>query len=218
MNNLIAISGKIKSGKDTFLEYLEEYYSLAGKKSPFENKKFAHKLKATASLMLGYPVHYFEDQEFKNTLLPPEWNDEEGSMTVRRFLQQLGTDACRIGLHENVWVNALFSDYVTTRHEKNVITKYPELPHWVITDTRFPNEFEAVRARGGILIRVNRPCSECGGLGVHSPGCSIGENEHPSEHPLDTGYDFDYVINNDSNLKDYREACFELFRKILPLA
>jgi hypothetical protein len=33
-------------------------------------------------------------------------------MSVRELLQKLGTEAMRDGLHTNVWVNALFSDYV----------------------------------------------------------------------------------------------------------
>ena len=29
-------------------------------------------------------------------------------------------------------------------------------PNWIITDVRFPNEADAIKGRGGIIIRVNR--------------------------------------------------------------
>jgi hypothetical protein len=70
-------------------------------------KKFAGKLKQIASLLTGIPVEKFEDQEFKKLDMNPEWG-----MTYREFLQNLGTEAMRDGLHTNVWVNALFADYV----------------------------------------------------------------------------------------------------------
>ena len=92
--------------------------------SKWEIKKFAGKLKQIASLLTGIPVEKFEDQEFKKTFLSKEWNSpynipfsgpdfvkHDGEMTVREFLQKLGTEAMRDGLHTNVWVNALFADY-----------------------------------------------------------------------------------------------------------
>lgn len=95
-------------------------------KSTWEIKKFAGKLKTVASLLTGIPVKMFEDQDFKLTNLPEEWSSLKQSgrnkvlipMTVREFLQKLGTEAMRDGLHSNVWVNALFSDYVDTRTDK----------------------------------------------------------------------------------------------------
>ncbi len=85
----------------------------------------------------------------------------------------------RNGLLEIVWVNALFSDYTNDLY-------------WIITDVRFPNEFKAIKEKGGIVIRVNRPS--------HSKHIVKVINDHPSETALD-GYDFDYVIENDGDLK-----------------
>lgn len=84
-------------------------------------------------------------------------------MSVRELLQKLGTEAMRDGLHENVWVNALFADYTLnqvwkTARELNseVASSVEEYPNWIITDMRFPNEMEAVKERNGITIRVIR--------------------------------------------------------------
>jgi hypothetical protein len=95
-------------------------------------------------------------------------------MTVREFLQKLGTDGLRDGLHGNVWVNALFADYTPTHN-------------WIITDVRFPNEAKAIKDRGGIIIRVDRPFVK-------------PINNHSSEIALDE-WNFDYKIGNVSDLK-----------------
>lgn len=120
MRNLIALSGRAGSGKDTvgaIIQYLtsekddrlsfEEWKKLALNNSYWANKKFAGKLKTIAALLSGVNIENFEDQEFKKQRMTADWG-----MTYREFLQRLGTEAMREGLHEEVWVNALFADYV----------------------------------------------------------------------------------------------------------
>lgn len=192
---LIGISGKVGSGKDTIGEIIQKL-CLTNKGPQFEIKKFAGKLKQTASLLTGIPIEKFEDQEFKKTILGSEWGKPTKQnplnaiepfkditfvemMSVRDLLQKLGTEAMRNGLHENVWVNALFANYTEDKQ-------------WVITDVRFPNEFKAIKEKGGIVIRVNRP-------GYGNSMKELAE-AHPSETALD-GHDFDYVIENDGNLE-----------------
>lgn len=111
-------------------------------------------------------------------------------MTVRQFLQELGTDACRQGLHPNTWVNALMADYTPTQVQwaDGPVGGYEDgpMPNWIITDTRFPNEAQAIKDAGGIVIRVDRP-------GVKPT------NAHPSETSLDD-WDFDHKIMNGSDI------------------
>lgn len=158
--------------------------------SSWEIKKWAGKLKTIASMLTGIPVEKFEDQEFKKTNLGPEWN-----MTVRDFLQRIGTDGLRTGLHENTWVNALMADYTGVY---DIDTDRTTWPNWVITDTRFPNEAEAVNQAGGITIRIERP-------GV------TAVNAHPSETALDL-WEFDYTIINDSSLEDLTSKVKEILQ------
>jgi len=108
-------------------------------------------------------------------------------MSVREFLQRLGTEAMRDGLHTNVWCNALFADYNPgyTISPLDVDNQAPD--NWIITDMRFPNEMEAVVKKGGITIRVVRP------------GTVVGE--HPSETALDKTT-FDYEIINDGTMEE----------------
>ena len=178
-------------------------------RSGWEIKKWAGKLKDIASLLTGIPLKNFEDQEFKTLLLGPEWGTVtlnplnaipvfenvkfNSLMTVREFLQKLGTDAIRNGLHTNAWVNSLMADYVAIGDNllEGEVRKVREedliYPNWIITDTRFPNEAQAIKDKGGLVIRVDRP-------GVKPI------NNHPSEVGLDD-WKFDYKIANVSDLK-----------------
>ena len=106
-------------------------------------------------------------------------------MTYRQFLQILGTDALRDHLHENIWVNALFSDY---KPESN----------WIITDTRFVNELNRVKDLEGLTILVVDPRK------------SIPVNQHSSETALDNET-FDIVVTNDGSLEDLLAKAITIF-------
>lgn len=191
--------------------------------SCWEIKKWAGKLKTIASLLTGIPVEKFEDQEFKNTNLPSEWDSwgyrpiNKGdnlfphftgepyrkSMTVREFLQKLGTDGLRDGLHENTWVNALMADYKVHEEHFNDIANGRDTdngyPNWIITDTRFPNEAQAIKDMGGIIIRIDRP-------GVNAV------NAHPSETSLDD-WKFDYKLWNGSDMISLMFSVYNVLKK-----
>ena len=210
---IIGLSGYSHSGKDTvgtIIQYLQTTPSNVSledvldfplthqwwleEASGWEVKKWAGKLKAIASMLTGIDQEKFEDQEFKKKYLGSQWAeagyDEDRKMhslkpmTVRDFLQRLGTDAVRNGLHTNAWVNALMADYKKIDYNDD---EQPEYPNWIITDTRFPNEAQAIKDAGGLVIRVDRP-------GVKPI------NDHPSEVGLDN-WKFDYKIANVSDLK-----------------
>jgi len=218
---ILALSGKSGSGKDIvgkIIQYLTDKdkggYSHPDSQDDFETycknfkqkycdwkiKKYAGKVKEIASLLTGIPIEKFEDQEFKKTTLSEEWdfadNDApDNIMTIRMFLQKLGTEAMRDGLHTNVWVNALMSEYVCVHcglnpcgiSHKNVLGMQPKYPNWIITDMRFSNEMEAVVKRKGITIRINRP--------------EINLLDHPSETSLDTA-EFNYTIDNSGTIEE----------------
>lgn len=62
--SIIAISGKIGSGKSTVGEIIQGLM-ITNNNEEWELKLFAGKLKQIASLLTGIPVEKFEDQEFK---------------------------------------------------------------------------------------------------------------------------------------------------------
>ena len=155
-NNLIAVSAKIGGGKDTFFDILKKK---SGK--TYENKKFAWKLKEIAEKLTGIPALDFEKEEVKNSYLPEEWNytDANGNeqrMTCREFMQKLGTEGLRNGLHTNVWVNSLFADYKLVFPDVMGNGSEAEYQNWFISDVRFPNEALSIKKRKGVMIRINR--------------------------------------------------------------
>lgn len=225
---IISLSGRAGSGKDTvgsIIQYLthstvkeneltfREFSILKFSQEAFDwkIKKWADSLRKVTALLLNVDVEYTYTEEFKETTLPEEWGtivkasygqEYIDYMTGRDFLQKLGTDAIRNGLHPNTWVNALLSQYqkslVSNRrfHRMELFTEEDEdlqfneeYPKWIITDTRFPNELDAIKKLDALTIRVNR------GEQANSA------NLHESETALDNAV-FDYVIENDSSIEE----------------
>lgn len=179
---IIAFSGRMESGKSLVVDYIKNL------REGWEEKKFAGKLKQIASLLTGVHVDKFEDRGFKKTSLDPEWayrlgdSDYYRIMHVREFLQKLGTEAIRNGLHENAWINALWCDY-------------KEGDKWLISDCRFKKEAESVKERGGIVVRLTRNSDK--------------KSDHLSETNLDE-YKFDYVIDNQGKtIEETKEMVLE---------
>lgn len=168
----------------------------------WEIKKFSTKLKQIAGILLDVDPIKFEDQEYKSSYLSSEWDSysiirENGNsqimrqpsphdmniwtnateihhkMTVREFLQRLGTEATRESIHDNTWVNGTFTNYTPDKK-------------WIFTDCRFPNEAQMIKDKGGIMINIVRPGAK-------------PVNLHPSETSLDD-WDFDYKIGNVSDI------------------
>ena len=136
--------------------------------------------------------------------------DSTKKITVRKLLQLLGTEVGR-EIHPNFWVNALFADYKSNGNlaferldssERLPLTNDPNdfmFPKWIITDVRFPNELQAIKDKGGIVIRVDRP--------------NLIENNHLSETSLDSAI-FDFVINNDKDIEHLINEVRKIFEKL----
>lgn len=70
---LIAISGKMGSGKDTCADYIiEKLHSIHSVKA--EKIKFANKVKQIVCLLIGCTMKELDDQDFKNKELPEIWD------------------------------------------------------------------------------------------------------------------------------------------------
>lgn len=203
--------------------------------SPWQIKKFAYKLKQIVSLLTGIDVADLEKQEVKNSYLGNEWMIAgDPPMKVRELLQRLGTDALRDVIHPNVHVNALFADYklIGDNLLEGEVRKVREedliYSNWIISDLRFPNEAQAVKDRGGLLIRVERfpktimratPATDVkeipfdlgdkNHLDLWKGGCS---KQHLSETALDLYDKWDYVIQNDSTIEDLVEKVKEILK------
>lgn len=184
MNKIIAVSGRAQSGKDTFALLLNEILREEGKEE-YKVLKFASALKKIASILLGVEESMFEDADFKNSVLGPEWNH----MTVRTLLRKLGTEAVRNNICENAWINCL-ADTIKNA-ESNVI----------ITDLRFPNEAEYIKSEGGIIVNIVTPLS-------------FKPSEHSSEIDLEFKL-VDEYIGNFGSLHAYKDLIYGFYKRRL---
>ena len=154
--------------------------------------------------------------------------EERTIMTPRLLLQLLGTDCGRDIIHPSIWVNALFTDYRCPIDERANIPDWES--KWIVTDVRFENEAQAIKDRGGIIIRVERPINlrfpklwklyTSSNKFVNKAGkflaWSSGHDKemweklnHPSETALDN-YEFDHVIDNNGSLDELVEKVKQL--------
>lgn len=167
--------------------------------SAWEKHAFADALKACASIILDSDVLMFENERFKNSPTTLDLMDSDNvRMTNRKFLQLLGTEVGR-SIDKDLWVKVLISKY-KSKFSQRIEYGYDEFgkrvpiemivmePCWIVTDTRFPNEADAIRREGGLLIRVNR-----------NAGFT---DSHLSETALDNYENFDEIIDNNGSIED----------------
>jgi hypothetical protein len=191
---------------DQFLGYKTGKPSYNGG-SPWQIKKFADPVRQVAAILLGMDIDYLYTDEFKQSILFQQWNytklimeanngkdDVYGPacMTGREFLQRLGTEAIRDGLHPNAWVNALMSKYKCACNNCRP-AECNRMPKWIITDLRFPNELFAIKERKGITIRITSSRKH--------------KMNHPSELALDDA-PFDYYIDNSGTMDELKDQLY----------
>jgi hypothetical protein len=140
---IIGICGFIGSGKDTAANYLVGWHG-------FRRDSFAGALKDAVATVFGW------DRELLEGLTPearqwreqvdPWWANRLGmpKLTPRWVLQYWGTEVCRQGFHDDIWIAAL----------ENRLRQ--RTGHTVISDVRFPNEVTAIRNAGGGIIWIQR--------------------------------------------------------------
>lgn len=166
---ILGLAGYARSGKDTAGNALAE---LGWKRVAFADvlREFAYTLNPVVQSENGFytPLRWVIDEYGWNGYKRTQWSD-----SVRDLLQRLGTECGRELISQNIWVDATFN-----RMDPNF--------NYVISDMRFPNEASAVLARGGSLLRIERP-----GIGP--------ANGHKSETALDD-WEFDTLVNDGTQI------------------
>jgi len=140
---IIGITGFISSGKDTAANYFVAQHG-------FKRDSFAGALKDAVASVFGWDRELLEgltpEARIWREQVDPWWSSrlKMSNLTPRWVLQYWGTDVCRFGFHDDIWIAALEN---RLRHRNG---------HTVISDVRFPNEIQAIRNAGGIIIWVKR--------------------------------------------------------------
>jgi hypothetical protein len=140
---IIGFVGFIGSGKDTAADYLVNFHE-------FRRDSFANTLKDAVSAVFGWDRVLLEGRtkearEWREQV-DPWWSKRlnKPNLTPRWILQYWGTEVCRQGFHDDIWIASL--ENKMRRTTDNI----------VISDVRFPNEIKAIHNAGGKVIRVVR--------------------------------------------------------------
>jgi len=193
---LIGITGKARSGKDTFAELLANaLFETDGQR--FVLMAYAHelKLRVQRDFDLSYEQLWGDEKESYDKRYSKNRNNyvagrrdydeiKENFWSAREILQEYGQFFRTI--HPNFWVAALF-DVIEDKEYKNVI----------ITDVRHPNEADPVKERGGYIIRVSRFTKE-----------TINGSNHISETAMDD-YKADLDVINNGSLEELKKVAHE---------
>lgn len=167
MSLLIGIHGKARAGKDTAAAHMVRNYG-------FVRTAFADPLKRAAQQMFGLTEAQTYSDELKEVMIP-HWG-----YSPRQLFQLLGTESGREVFGEDMWLRRWQIDAERIADEGN---------HIVVTDVRFANEAEMIRARGGVIVHLLRPTDN--GLGQQA--------FHASERGIEIEAE-DVIINNNSTL------------------
>lgn len=195
MTTIIAFAGRKQSGKTTSAEFVSRVFTETTREiSSIYN--FADPLKTLCIdiLGLGYNQCYGSDED-KNQLVNCYWDNKQ--LTAREVLQIVGTDMFR-KMQNHVWSNATI---------RQILREQPNLA--IIADCRFPNEVDAIKNVGGIVIKLTR---------------NPYNSNHASEIALDPDqydqFNFDLIIeNHDISITEQNKIIFDFlqFKGILPL-
>lgn len=140
---IIGVCGFIGSGKDTVADYLTNFHE-------FRRESFANSLKDAVAQVFGWDRTMLEGRtkqarEWREQV-DPWWSDrlKMPELTPRWVLQHWGTEVCRHGFHDDIWIASLENKL---RHSQDDV---------VISDCRFPNEIAAIKRANGTVVRVVR--------------------------------------------------------------
>jgi hypothetical protein len=186
---IIGVVGFISSGKGTVADILQKEHN-------FQKISFADSLKDAVASIFDWPRHLLEGDTNESRV----WREEIDSwwakrlnmpnLTPRLVLQLWGTEVCRLGFHNDIWIASL------ERKIKDSID-------YVIPDTRFPNEINLIKKLNGRVWQVKRGPNPSW-FDQYKLGGSPPKDIHPSEWEWVRSR-FDQVIENDGSLDDLRD-------------
>ena len=182
MIHLIGMSGRRGSGKDTVARLLQQMQP----ERIWQIRSFGDSIKAVCAALTGEVVAPYYSQKGKAEMMPT-FHRTRGEM-----LQQVG-QALRVW-EPLVWVDAFFAS----------------LPHnafVLVPDVRFPNEANPIRARGGLMLRIE-------GDPLRQRGDGTRDDNHPSEIAMDNYAHFDATLHNTGSRDDLAQQVRELLVRL----
>jgi len=202
---VIGVCGLIGGGKGTVADILVGEFG-------FEKLSFADSLKDMIASIFFWERRLLEG----DTKESREWREQVDewwsarlampNLTPRWVLQYWGTEVCRVGFHEEIWV-ASIERKLSTAMNSNF--KYSNI---VIPDTRFPNEIKMIRKLGGKVWAVRRGEDPDWLINLITKG-EEPNDIHPSEWSWVTE-NVDTIIDNNSTIDDLKNKVSTLLNNI----
>ena len=197
---IIGVVGFIGSGKDTIADYLVNNHG-------YRRESFANTLKDAVASVFSWDRVMLEGRtkqarEWREQV-DPWWAERLGipHLTPRWVLQNWGTEVCRRGFHDDIWISSLENKLRQTKDDV------------VISDCRFPNEISSIKRQGGLVVRVVRGeepewynyalSVNRGHEGNITQALSKRELDNRGIHTSETawvGTNFDSVLDNNNTL------------------
>jgi hypothetical protein len=196
IKQIIGICGFIGSGKDTAADYLVNFHE-------FRRDSFATTLKDAVAAVFCWDRELLEGRtkqarEWREQV-DPWWADRLNmpGLTPRLALQLWGTEVCRRGFHDDIWIASLEA---RLRNSTDNI---------VISDCRFPNEIKAIKNAGGIVICVERGIqphwvhiAAQANKGLASAAKWLSDEKIHASETAWVGTNFDYIVDNNSTVDE----------------
>lgn len=170
---LIGLTGKKRSGKDTVARMLQEH--------GFVQTSFAAPIREFVAQLIGLSLDDLERVKESHVT-------DLGNVTPRHMMQTLGTEWGRQMIHPDIWTSTWAARYCMYALKGENI---------VVSDVRFPDEAELIRAHGGWVVEVQRP------------GLIIGDS-HASEAGIPDNL-IDVKLYNDCDLAVLRDRVSHMF-------
>jgi len=126
--------------------------------------------------------YYDTNKEMKEKPLEPI------GKSPRQILIDMGTPAIRHVVWDETWLQ------YTMHLEADII---------IITDVRFPNEAQAIKDKGGRLIKIERP------------GLTTVEDPNDPDNQLIGWSKWDAVLKNDGTIQDFSKICRKLADEVV---
>lgn len=212
VKNVILVSGKLQSGKNTFVNFMID--ELREQKYKVDYDFFAKSVKDQCKDIFKNLIDYLNtisEQYYIDELktCDENWYENKNKIT-RILLQTYGTDIFRDMVDSNHWSKILKRRIMTERNEDFLF----------LTDVRFKSEIETILDKepmrhdhrtitpkyNVVKIRVDRNNYERTDDPIFN---------HPSEKDLDNYPSWDYLIRNDGSLDDLKRNAKDTICSIL---
>lgn len=191
----IAISGKAKSGKNSFASFLISHatkISTEGLESALI-LAFADPIKHTVLSMFPKADEncLFGPSELRSEVIPGDYKDKNGNLlTYRQALMDIG--ALGRSYDENFWIDKFNRQVKTYRNVELIIA----------SDLRFVNEFEYLKDNSFFTVRILRN------------DCAIINDSSETEQDTIPNSKFDLIIYNNASINDLDKSAKTLIKSL----